>query len=143
MKTPTSPENKRITEKKTAVARRTAKPTHSIPINSVRLEVMRPVALAVIEPLHGRSHVALRHVRFGYFKPEAREVNLVGSFNGWNTQATPMHRDEFGDWAIELELPPGEHHYRFFVDGEWRDDPTAQQTALNAFGSFDAIMVVT
>jgi hypothetical protein len=53
-----------------------------------------------------------------------------------------MHRDELRDWSVEIELPTGEHRYRFLVDGEWRDDPSAQQTAQNPFGGFDAIMVV-
>jgi 1,4-alpha-glucan branching enzyme len=84
----------------------------------------------------------MSHVRFGYFQPQAREVFLVGSFNNWNTAVTPMQRDEFGDWSVELELPAGQHHYRLWVDGAWRDDPSAQQTALNPLGGFDAIVVV-
>jgi len=27
--------------------------------------------------------------------------------------------------ATTVELKPGTHHYRFLVDGEWRDDPNA------------------
>ena len=81
-------------------------------------------------------------VRFGYFQPDAREVYLVGSFNGWNSRATPMRRDALGDWSVELPLPPGEYRYRLMVDGEWRDDPSAQQTAMNPFGGFDAIICI-
>ena len=99
-------------------------------------------ARARLEPAPRPGVPALRRVRFGYFKPEAHEVNLVGSFNGWDPQATPMRRDALGDWTVEIELPPGEHRYRLFVDGDWRDDPSAQQTAQNPFGGFDAIMVV-
>jgi hypothetical protein len=114
----------------------------SDPASCVRLELSFPTTLTVLEPVAPRGHMPLRLVRFGYFKPEARDVHLVGSFNGWHPQATPMIRDSLGDWSVELELPAGEHRYRFFVDGEWRDDPTAQQTAQNPFGGFDAIMVV-
>lgn len=102
---------------------------------STRLEVI-PKALPA--PALKR---ALR-VRFGYFQPQAREVFLVGSFNNWDQRATPMQRDGLGDWSTELELPSGQYHYRFIVDGEWRDDPSAQQTALNPFGGFDAVVVV-
>jgi 1,4-alpha-glucan branching enzyme len=84
----------------------------------------------------------MRPVRFGYFQPDAREVYLVGSFNGWNSRATPMRRDALGDWSVELDLPAGEYRYRLMVDGEWRDDPSAQQTAMNPFGGFDAIICV-
>jgi 1,4-alpha-glucan branching enzyme len=83
-----------------------------------------------------------RGVRFGLFQSDAREVFLTGSFNEWNPRATPLKRDSLGNWSIELELPRGEHCYRFVVDGEWRDDPTAQQTVQNPFGGFDAVAVV-
>ena len=53
-----------------------------------------------------------------------------------------MQRDNLGDWSVEVELPTGEYHYRFVVDGEWRDDPSAPQTAQNPFGGYDAIMTV-
>jgi hypothetical protein len=96
----------------------------------------KPGSLAE-EPL-----VDLRRVRFGYFHPDAREVFVVGTFNNWNPRANPMRRDALGDWSTEVELPAGEYHYRFMVDGAWRDDPCAAQTALNSFGSFDAVVVV-
>jgi 1,4-alpha-glucan branching enzyme len=84
----------------------------------------------------------LQRVRFGYFRPEAREVFLVGSFNDWSPRATPLTRDALGDWSVELDLAPGQYHYRLIVDGEWRDDPGAAQTALNPFGGFDAVVTV-
>ena len=84
----------------------------------------------------------LKPVRFGYFNADAREVYLVGSFNNWDPHANPMTRDAMGDWSVELTLPPGEYHYRLMVDGEWRDDPNAQQTAMNVYGGFDAVVVV-
>lgn len=111
-------------------------------VNCARLELSPPKALAVLEPAAPPGIVPVRRVRFGYFNPEAREVHLLGSFNGWDPRATPLRRDSLGDWSAEIELPRGEHRYRFFVDGEWRDDPAAQQTAQNPFGGFDAVMVV-
>lgn len=84
----------------------------------------------------------LRRVRFGLFEPDAREVYVVGSFNDWNQRATPLLRDALGDWSVEIALPPGEYHYRLMVDGTWRDDPSAQQTAMNPFGGFDAVLTV-
>ena len=86
--------------------------------------------------------VAKRKVRFGLFQPDAREVFLVGSFNAWKPGVTPLTRDWLGDWSAELMLPPGEHRYRFIVDGEWRDDPNALQTIQNPFGGFDSIVTV-
>ena len=81
-------------------------------------------------------------VRIGYFQPEAKEVFVAGSFNKWNIRATPLARDSLGDWSIELSLPPGEHRYRLIVDGEWRDDPSAQRVEANPYGGFDAVVFV-
>lgn len=107
-----------------------------------QLQVSPQSALALITFPAPAVSGNLRRVRFGYFKPEARDVHVAGSFNRWDPRANPMHRDALGDWSVELELPTGEHRYRFIVDGEWHDDPSAQQTAQNPFGGFDAIMVV-
>lgn len=84
----------------------------------------------------------LHTVRIGYFQPDAREVYVAGTFNDWEPRETPLTRDSFGDWAVELSLPPGEHRYRLVVDGEWTDDPSAQRMEANPFGGFDAVIFV-
>jgi hypothetical protein len=38
-----------------------------------------------------------------------------------------------------VALTPGEHHYRFIVDGEWRDDPQCPLHVPNPFGSQDMV----
>ena len=93
-------------------------------------------------PQTATAALTLAPVRIGYFRPEAREVYLAGSFNGWDPREIPLQRDSFGDWSVELSLPPGEHRYRLLVDGEWRDDPSAQRLEPNPFGGFDAVLVV-
>ncbi|MBI5691088.1 MAG: glycogen-binding domain-containing protein [Verrucomicrobia bacterium] len=94
---------------------------------------MVPVATAALHP---------HPVRIGYFNPDAREVFVAGTFNDWDPRETPLARDSFGDWAIELSLPPGEHRYRLIVDGEWRDDPSSQRVEANPFGGYDAVIFV-
>jgi len=54
------------------------------------------------------------------------EVYLTGSFNDW--QLIPMTLASSAFVTI-LELPVGEHHYKFVVDGRWICDPT--QTTLH------------
>lgn len=121
---------------------------HSTTLDSSRRARSNPVGsttrpLEVISlPWAKTATPELRRVRFGYFQADAQEVFLVGSFNGWNPRATPMTRDKLGDWSVELNLPPGEYRYRLIVDGQWKDDPAAQQTAMNPYGGFDAVIVL-
>jgi hypothetical protein len=123
-------------------SRRAASPADASEACSTRLEVIPPAQLRVLDRPARASTPALQTVHFGYFGPDASEVFVVGSFNEWNPRATPMERDALGDWTVEIQLPRGEHRYRFLVDGDWRDDPNATQTVVNPFGGFDSIVVV-
>lgn len=60
---------------------------------------------------------------FSYAAPEAQSVFIAGSFNGWNTQANPMSKNDAGVWTTTLSLPAGQTTYKFIVDGEWKTDP--------------------
>lgn len=126
---------------KSTTPRRSVSSSPAQEVTSTRLEVIK-IPVSKSEPPAMSQAGPFQEVRFGYFKPEAHEVFLVGSFNGWNPCATPMKRDSLGDWSVQLSLPPGEYHYRLKVDGEWRDDPSAPRTAMNPFGGFDAVVVI-
>lgn len=49
-----------------------------------------------------------------------RQVYISGTFSGWKT--IPMVRSH-GDFVTIIDLPEGDHQYKFCVDGEWRHDP--------------------
>ncbi|XP_066598387.1 5'-AMP-activated protein kinase subunit beta-2 [Prorops nasuta] len=49
-----------------------------------------------------------------------KNVYISGTFTGWKT--LPMVKSH-GDFVTIIDLPEGEHQYKFFVDGEWRHDP--------------------
>ena len=52
--------------------------------------------------------------------PACNHAALVGDFNGWNGEATPMGRDDFGNWSCELPAGTIPHDsrvkIRFFKD---------------------------
>ncbi len=129
--------------------RPTAKPgvVSGQPPRSAETVTMELMVIATVEAAGpngqpGSGTVELLPVRIGYFRPKAGEVFVAGTFNNWDPRATPLKRDDLGDWSVVLQLPPGEYRYRLVVDGEWRDDPCAQQTARNSFGGFDAVVTV-
>jgi 1,4-alpha-glucan branching enzyme len=79
---------------------------------------------------------------FAFTAPAALSVQLVGDFTNWQEQPIPLRKDPDGVWRIAIDLGPGTHHYRFLVDGEWRDDPECTLRVPNPYGSTDAVREV-
>jgi len=70
---------------------------------------------------------------FRFFRPDAREVYLVGEFNGWHPSVLPMVRQDDGHWVCHLRLPDGVYQFRYLADGTWYNDYAAfglQQSPL-------------
>ena len=78
---------------------------------------------------------------FRYAAPEALSVLLVGDFTHWQKGAIPMRKNQLGVWEITVALPPGQHSYRFIVDGEWRDDPECKLRVPNPFGGQNMVRI--
>jgi hypothetical protein len=74
---------------------------------------------------------------------DAREVVIVGDFNGWDETATPMvQQAQDGTWSAQVPLSPGRHVYAFVVDGrQWLVDPLAPQVPDAGFGPTNAVIV--
>ena len=52
------------------------------------------------------------------FEPRPAGVSVAGSFNGWNSGATPMADPENdGTWAAVVPLGDGAHEYKFVLNG--------------------------
>jgi 1,4-alpha-glucan branching enzyme len=79
---------------------------------------------------------------FYFTAPGALSVQLAGDFTSWEKQPVNLQKGADGIWRTSLELAPGEHHYRFLVDGEWRDDPECPIHVPNPYGSQDAVRKV-
>lgn len=72
----------------------------------------------------------------------AKSVAVTGEFNRWSPEGVPLSQIHDGEWAVNLDLPPGEHQYRLIVDGEWRDDPSAKRHVPNPFGTENCVLKV-
>ncbi|RMF58415.1 MAG: hypothetical protein D6748_08785 [Calditrichaeota bacterium] len=74
--------------------------------------------------------------------PEAKSVALVGDFNNWSANATPMKKGKGGVWKVSLELPEGEYQFRYLVDTyDWVNDDEAPSVP-NIFGSENSVAKV-
>lgn len=86
--------------------------------------------------------VKKRRLIFSLYAPGAKEVILVGDFNGWNNRLHPMKKDKKGSWNKVVMLLPGRYEYKFIVDGEWWHDPRNDQTCYNAHGTLNSVIKV-
>jgi 1,4-alpha-glucan branching enzyme len=74
--------------------------------------------------------------RFAVWAPNAREVRLVGDFNGWDRTTMPMtRRPESGIWELDVPDAGSGARYKYVVsgaDGVWTDraDPLATHTGV-------------
>lgn len=89
------------------------------------------------------ASTALTTIRFVIVAPAARQVSLVGDFNGWNVAANPMRAASDGkSWILEIPLAPGRHTYAFVVDGDVLRDPAAPSIVDDDFGVRNSIIFV-
>jgi len=72
----------------------------------------------------------------------AKNVSLVGEFNNWNPAADPMQKDENEIWTKAKMLSPGNIEYKFWVDGQWMQDPENLWAAPNCFGTLNSVAKV-
>lgn len=82
-------------------------------------------------------------VNFICVAPEAQSVSLIGDFNDWHPNATPMKRQHDGAWLVQISLSHGHHHYQFLVDGNPTLDPRAQGIARNEKNEKVSLMAVS
>jgi 1,4-alpha-glucan branching enzyme len=71
---------------------------------------------------------------FSFHAPVASSVQLAGDFTQWQERPINLQKGADGVWRANVELPPGTHHYRFIVDGQWQDDPECPSRVPNPFG---------
>lgn len=79
---------------------------------------------------------------FFFRAPEALSVQLVGDFTHWQRMPIAMKKRPDGVWGAAVELAPGTYHYRFLVDGQWRDDPECTVQVANPFGTQNMVCQV-
>jgi chromosome partitioning protein len=87
-----------------------------------------------------------REVVVRYRDPLASDVRIAGDFNGWvpdkNVRSLVQAEGVERVWTKILHLPPGTYHYRYVVDGEWREDPDNPQAEPGPVGGRNSVLVV-
>jgi hypothetical protein len=111
-------------------------PTHSSPLSIAA----NTASLSPGQPAQKSKTIA---VRFALHEPTATGVSLCGDFNRWAVEATPMQRSAGSDvWEVNVELAPGRYEYKFVIDGQWKEDPLANEKVVNSYGTPNSVVVV-
>ena len=71
------------------------------------------------------------------------EVTVVGDFNGWDEQATPMNQLKSGAWKARVKIDAdSQAQYRYLVDGaEWVNDTDADRYVPNPYGTENSVVM--
>ena len=74
----------------------------------------------------------------------AKTASILGEFNEWSGEATPMKRRKDGSFTATVSLKPGnQYRFRYLLDGEhWTNDDQADAYLPNQYGSEDAVLSV-
>ena len=76
-------------------------------------------------------------------KSGAETIALVGDFNGWSREATPMKlRKKDGVFAASLTLPVSQtFQFRYWIDGQrWENDWAADDYVPNGHGEDNSVV---
>lgn len=71
---------------------------------------------------------------FRFYRPGAKNVELVGDFNDWRRGELRMQPMSDGYWCARLKLPAGTFKFRYNVDGQWFADFAAFGIEYGPFG---------
>lgn len=85
-------------------------------------------------------------VTFSFPKEEqAESVYLVGDFNNWDEQATPLKRAKDGSFSVTLELDKDrEYQFRYLVNNaEWKNDWQADRYVPNPFSGDNSVVATS
>ena len=75
----------------------------------------------------------------------AKSVRIVGDFNDWDDNATPMKSLKNGAFTATLALEPDqEYQFKYLIDGTtWENDWHADKYVPSPIGNWDNSVVVT
>ncbi|MGI5940272.1 MAG: isoamylase early set domain-containing protein [Thermoleophilia bacterium] len=76
--------------------------------------------------------------------PHAQSVCIMGEFNDWSLDATPMKRRADGQFSVTIDLPTGRsYRFRYVIDGStFENDWAADRYEQNPYGEEDSVVDV-
>lgn len=118
--------------------------TWSLASGLVAASILAIATQATIRNGSNGESAGVEYVEFEFPATDARVLSVVGDFNAWDVDATPMTRStETGRWVARVALPPGRYLYAFVVDNDrWLRDPHAPLAPRDDFARVNSVLVV-
>lgn len=75
---------------------------------------------------------------------DASDVRVIGDFNNWDFDATPMKKQKNGSFTAVVRMETGhEYQFRYLLDStRWENDWQADRYVPSPFGDADNSVVV-
>ena len=89
-----------------------------------------------------RSAQRKGRVEFKFRTEPHKSVFVAGTFNNWCPTDKKLKEDGDGIYNIDVQLPVGQHEYKFVVDDVWHIDPENPNQVLNDCGSLNSRITV-
>lgn len=69
---------------------------------------------------------------------EADKVAVIGNFNGWDINATPLKKFKNGKYKATIDLESdNSYEFRYIADGSYINDPEADSYSWNDYAAAD------
>lgn len=89
----------------------------------------------------GRPKKPGTEVTFTFHAEKGKSVYLAGDFNAWDPTAKKL-AFKGGVYTTTVKILPGDHQYKFVVDGTWCADPENVNAVANDQGTFNSVITV-
>ena len=80
-------------------------------------------------------------VEFRFFRPNATDVRVLGSFNDWCGDSLALEHEGDGWWSGSALLNAGEYRFRYWADGHWFTDYASYGVEMGQHG-WNSVLVV-
>jgi 1,4-alpha-glucan branching enzyme len=80
-------------------------------------------------------------VEFRFFRPNASDVKVLGTFNEWDGNSLILDPEEDGWWSAIVMIEPGEYRFRYWVDGHWYTDFASYGVEMATHGWNSVLLV--
>jgi hypothetical protein len=102
-----------------------------------------PAETPMVPVASGSIDKSITNYTFLLSSSSARKVSIVGDFNDWDKQGTPMTRASTdGVWSVTIPLRVGSYAFQFVVDDSVRLTDPRLPSVVDEFGTANSFVTI-